>query len=281
MLRKLLKYDFKSVFKYWWIAGLTSLALSVLGGFCIKILVDANSDSVTIQPPAVLTVSATLMVILSSMALVAFALISMILVYVRFFQNFFTDQAYLTFTLPVKRTTHLNSKLILGTVTEIATLLVAMLNVATMLVIGFAEQIFKEEFWKEFLEAFEAFIKEVDGYFVIMVIEALLFVLLSCVFATLFTYACITFASMITKKAKVITAIGIYYGASGILSFVVQMLYLFGLTSVNKFLTNLPKAMVSPVICLMGLVVLLFIAVFCTLLYTFEHWMLDRKLNLA
>ncbi len=281
MLRKLLKYDFKSVFKYWWIAGLTSLALSVLGGFCIKILVDANSDSVTIQPPAVLTVSATLMVILSSMALVAFALISMILVYVRFFQNFFTDQAYLTFTLPVKRTTHLNSKLILGTVTEIATLLVAMLNVATMLVIGFAEQIFKEEFWKEFLEAFEAFIKEVDGYFVIMVIEALLFVLLSCVFATLFTYACITFASMITKKAKVITAIGIYYGANGILSFVVQMLYLFGLTSVNKFLTDLPKAMVSPVICLMGLVVLLFIAVFCTLLYTFEHWMLDRKLNLA
>ena len=281
MLKKLLKYDFKSVFKYWWIAGLTSLALSVLGGFCIKILVDANSDSVTIQPPAVLTVSATLMVILSSMALVAFALISMILVYVRFFQNFFTDQAYLTFTLPVKRTTHLNSKLILGTVTEIATLLVAMLNVATMLVIGFAEQIFKEEFWKEFLEAFEAFIKEVDGYFVIMVIEALLFVLLSCVFATLFTYACITFASMITKKAKVITAIGIYYGANGILSFVVQMLYLFGLTSVNKFLTDLPKAMVSPVICLMGLVVLLFIAVFCTLLYTFEHWMLDRKLNLA
>jgi hypothetical protein len=281
MLRKLLKYDFKSVFKYWWIAGLTSLALSVLGGFCIKILVDANSDTVTIQPPAVLTVSATLLLMLSIIAIVAFALISMILVYVRFFQNFFTDQAYLTFTLPVKRTTHLNSKLILGTVTEIATMLVAMLNVGIMLVIGFAEQIFEEEFWKEFLEALKVFIEEVDGYFVIMVIESLLFLLLSCVFATLFTYACITFASMITKKAKVITAIGIYYGASGILSFVVQMLYLFGLTNITKFLTDLPEAMISPVVCLMGLVVLLFIAVFCTLLYTFEHWMLDRKLNLA
>jgi hypothetical protein len=86
---------------------------------------------------------------------------------------------------------------------------------------------------------------------------------------------------MITKKAKLITASGIYYGASGILSFVVQMLYLFGLTNINKFLTDLPEAMISPIVCLMGLVVLLFIAVFCTLLYTFEHWMLDRKLNLA
>lgn len=36
MLKKLLKYDFIAVFKYWWIAALTSLVFSI-GGGCIKL----------------------------------------------------------------------------------------------------------------------------------------------------------------------------------------------------------------------------------------------------
>ena len=38
MLKKLLKYDLKSVFKYWWIAAVTSIGLSALGGLCISIV---------------------------------------------------------------------------------------------------------------------------------------------------------------------------------------------------------------------------------------------------
>lgn len=43
MLKKLLKYDLKAVFKYWWIAAISTLGLSVLGGFAVTVLRDTVS----------------------------------------------------------------------------------------------------------------------------------------------------------------------------------------------------------------------------------------------
>ena len=38
MLKKLLRYDFKAVLRYWWIAALTSFGLALLGSACIGLL---------------------------------------------------------------------------------------------------------------------------------------------------------------------------------------------------------------------------------------------------
>ena len=35
MLKKLLKYDLRAVFKYWWVAALSTLALAVICGFSL------------------------------------------------------------------------------------------------------------------------------------------------------------------------------------------------------------------------------------------------------
>lgn len=281
MLKKLLKYDFKSVFKYWWIAAVSATALSVLGGFCLKILVDSTAEETVFQPPEVLTISSSLLLMLTVMAISAFSVISAILLFVRFYKNFFTDEAYLTFTLPVKRSTHLNSKLILGFVTQLATGAVIILDAALIIVIGLADKIFKKEVWEEFLLLAKEFFKEVDGYFWVFLLETLFIMLIISIAGLLFTYACITFASMITKKAKLITAIGIYYGATSVVSFVFSMIYLFGVDTIITFLDKLPENSANLIIVLIALVVLLFVAMICTLLYTFEQWMLDRKLNLA
>lgn len=281
MLKKLLKYDFKSVFKYWWIAAVSATALSVLGGFCLKILVDSTAEETVFQPPEVLTISSSLLLMLTVMAISAFSVISAILLFVRFYKNFFTDEAYLTFTLPVKRSTHLNSKLILGFVTQLATGAVIILDAALIIVIGLADKIFKKEVWEEFILLAKEFFKEVDGYFWVFLLETLFIMLIISIAGLLFTYACITFASMITKKAKLITAIGIYYGATSVVSFVFSMIYLFGVDTIITFLDKLPENSANLIIVLIALVVLLFVAMICTLLYTFEQWMLDRKLNLA
>ena len=37
MLGKLLRYDFKAVFRYWWIAAAATLGLSVVGGYAISV----------------------------------------------------------------------------------------------------------------------------------------------------------------------------------------------------------------------------------------------------
>ena len=281
MLKKLLKYDFKSVFKYWWIAAVSATALSVLGGFCLKILVDSTAEETVFQPPEVLTISSSLLLMLTIMAISAFSVISAILLFVRFYKNFFTDEAYLTFTLPVKRSTHLNSKLILGFVTQLATGAVIILDAALIIVIGLADKIFKKEVWEEFILLAKEFFKEVDAYFWVFLLETLFIMLIISIAGLLFTYACITFASMITKKAKLITAIGIYYGATSVVSFVFSMIYLFGVDTIITFLDKLPENSANLIIVLIALMVLLFVAMICTLLYTFEQWMLDRKLNLA
>ncbi len=281
MLKKLLRYDFKSVFKYWWIAALTSTALSVLGGFCLEIIKDASSETVAIQPPTVLIVTAFLAFMLAILALCAFSILTVIMIYVRFYQNFFTDAGYLTFTLPVKRTLHLNSKLIMGFITQFATGFVIVINACTMLAIGFAEELFTKKVWDKIVNFVEMFFQELEWEFVVFIIEIIFILAFVSLFNILFTYACITFASMITKKAKVITAVGIYYGASGIISFVIQMLFLFSSTTVEEFMSKQPDNTASIIVLLMALVILLFIVTVCALLYTFEHWMLDRKLNLA
>ena len=38
MLKKLLKYDFLATFKIWWIAAVTSLGLSFLGGYAVTLI---------------------------------------------------------------------------------------------------------------------------------------------------------------------------------------------------------------------------------------------------
>lgn len=277
MLKKLLKYDFKSVFRYWWIAAISSLALSVLGGFCITIL---NSER---QLPTAVYIFPTLSMILVIVSYVVFAILSVILVYVRFYKNFFTDEGYLTFTLPVKRVELLNSKLILSVTTMIATVLVCVLDIIVMIAIGAWEQVFSAEFIRGFKEFWAALTLGVGWYLPIYIVEAILFLVMSVAFSTLFVFCCITFASIITKKAKVLCAIAIYYVANGIFTFFVQIFTMFGMQSLMTWLSKLPDTGggEKPVLALIFMGMILFVAMFTALLYVLEHWMLDRKLNLS
>ena len=159
MLKKLLKYDFKSVFKYWWIAALSSFVLAFAGGGSISILNSERELPLIVQP---FTIIGLVLVIIS---FVVFAILSIILVYTRFYKNFFTDEGYLTFTLPVKRTQLLNSKLLMSVGTIFITSAVCVLNVLVMLCIGFADQIFTKIFQKHGIEAevkYEKFTEDYD-----------------------------------------------------------------------------------------------------------------------
>ena len=274
MLRKLLKYDFKSVLRYWWIAALTSLILSLLGGGCITVLA---SDR---EFPAALYVCSVFVLIMVIFSYAIFTTLSMILIFIRFYRNFFTDEGYLTFTLPVKRSQLLNSKLIMSIGIIIATYIVLILNIIIMLAIGFSSELFSKSLWYSISYYLETFTEGMGWYLVLYIIEFFIFIILSTAFSVLFLFCCITFASIITKKAKVITAIGIYYGANSIVSFVFQIFYLFGIGSLSNWLYHIPVAYENGVVALIMFGILLFMAIFCMLLYLLQYWMLDRKLNL-
>ena len=93
-------------------------------------------------------------------------------------------------------------------------------------------------------------------------------------------FCCITFASLITKKAKVITAIGIYYITNGIVATFMQFTSLFGLTAASSWVSPIPKNVAPYSLHLIIIAITLVLAIVCGLLYLLEYYMLDKKLNL-
>lgn len=274
MLKKVLKYDFRSVFRYWWIAAVSSLVLSLLGSACMCLL---NSERAL---PTVVEVSAILVLILVFLSYGAFVFLSLILIFLRFYKNFFTDEGYLTFTLPVRRSQLLNSKLIMSVVAIIGTYIVCGINLVVMCCIGFSKDVFTQEFWNGLAEGWKILVGDLGIYVWIYLLEILALLILSTIFTCLFLFCCVTFAAIITKKAKVIAAIGIYYGASTVFSFVVEILMLFAIPSFTNWVSKVGN-MENPLFALGMLGLIFFMAIFCMLLYTLQYWMIDRKLNLS
>ena len=265
MIKKLLKYDLIATFKFWWIAALISVGLSIAGFGCKQLLSSERE-----LPEAIIAMSSIALALII-MGLVVFIIISLVLILVRFYKNFFTDEGYLTFTLPVKCSELINSKLISGLIMMASSIIVFVLDVFIILGQDISEPIF------EFLASA---IKESGVYFFICTIEGFIIMVLGYLFSLLFAFNCITFASIITKKARVITAIGIYYGANSIFSFIGQLLFLFGFGEL-LWINDIAKAAQMPFLVTLLLGVIFFEALLCALLYLAQHYMLDRKLNLS
>ncbi len=102
MLKKLLKHDMKAALRMWWIAVLGAVILTGICAFAV--FADQNQ---TKNLPEVATALLSVMVGLGMVSYVAgmliFAAVCHVIPAVVMFKSFFTDEGYLTFTLPVKR----------------------------------------------------------------------------------------------------------------------------------------------------------------------------------
>lgn len=275
MLKKLLRYDFKSVLRYWWIAAVSTLGLAIIGGWSISVFENQK------ELPEMLYVVATLAAIIAVLGGVAFSILTVILLFSRFYKNFFTDEGYLTFTLPVTRSSLLNSKLITSVSTVLMTGFVIAFDVLLALCIGFHEEVFVKEFWEELGKAISEYFNDYGIYAVISILEFIVSSILTVVISVLFATCCITIASIIAKKAKVITAIAIYYVANSTVIFGLTMYNLFAMEALYDWMYNAPRYYENSTAALMSLCTILFKGIFCVVLYVFQYWMLDRKLNLS
>lgn len=276
MLKKLLKYDLRAVFRLWWVMAISSLGLAVIGGICLHTLIGVGVD----ERSTIITIVSALGMLATVIGLSAFLVVTVILIYVRFYKNFFTDEGYLTFTLPVKRSQLLNSKLITTFIATAATELMLILDVMLILAIGLPN-FFSSEVWEVLGYFFSVTAKEMGAYFFIYTIEIILLSFLVSLASMLMVCICITLASVIVKKARVITAIGIYYGATTVVTFSGELVYIFGIMLLGNTLPRLSEAAVMGIFALILLVLTLFVAALAVALYLIEYYMLDKKLNLA
>lgn len=275
MLKKVLRYDCRSLFRLWWIAAVVTIALGVAGGFA-ETVYQQNA-----KVPEMISVSAGIIIFFAYFCMVALLLFSEVLVFMRFYRNFFTDEGYLTFTLPVKRETLLNSKIISGLALMAASVGVCILSNFIMFMISDFELFRTGDFFQEVGKFFRDIPVEYRGYLVTYITEVLIILGLLLVLSVLFLYCCITFGSMIVKKGKLLASIGIYLGANSIFSFNSQLLMVFGIASIGVWIEALPMKHLPIIIILILLILILFLAALCALLYAFTYWMLGRKLNLS
>jgi len=116
---------------------------------------------------------------------------------------------------------------------------------------------------------------------IVLILEILALIAVVSLISMIFVFICITLASIITKKHKVLASIGIYYGANNVISFFIQMITIIALPSLSVYLETIPEESILPYKCFFMLTILVLISIIFILLYILQYYMLDEKLNLS
>lgn len=291
MLRKLLKYDLASVGRYWWILVPSSLGVSCIGGFAFRYLIYAAEHDD--QSNVLLTLFAILALIVCFIALAGSLVATPILVYIRFYKHLFTDEGYLTFTLPVSRRSLLLSKTLNAIIWTVGQMLLWFTCFGILLTIaGTGSSVFSSEM-SEMLHEVRWLMSMIGDSLnevielrwpIIWLIEGVLIFICMCIYLVCSFQFSITVGAVIAKKAKVFVGIGIQYGLSSVLSFVTQMATLIILPVLSDGLMQLApdptNAEIGWIITLLLAIVLMMALALVAVLYYTTLGMLERKLNL-
>lgn len=296
MFAKLLKYDMRALKKTGVPILISLLAFtvlaSVIGYFLMGYLDSSFNSTTTTELQGILTTFASLFFFLGLMLSVVLfsgaATVMLVLVCVHFYKNTVSDEGYLTFTLPVKTSEIIFSKLLSGfTWTSV----ISIASVIGMVIVFFGSMLGNGAVSDAFAElgdvlpmvpdaVKELMKEELNGAIlgvIFLIIQGVLSLIVMSVFNLLLTYTAIFFGGVITKKNKGIAAVGCVIGANTLLSLfssifsMVLMPLMFAVDSfgdmitsynINLFVTNLVYGGV---------------AVGC---YFLLKHMMDKKLNL-
>ena len=229
MFSKLLKHEWKANWGLMSILTLAVVGVGILGTIALRVLVNYG-DAIT-QSESVLVLllfPLSTLVFVSYMGVAVYvAAVGFVLMY-RFYKHKFTDEGYLTFTLPVKTNHIFLSSGLNMVIWTVISFLVALLMYAMMLLCGTAQEgLFNDDI----VEAFSSLGIFIDGIgeeftelmgagFVPLLILNVLVVPL---FSTVIAMTCVTLGAVVAKKHKILAIIGISYGVNMVLSILLSV----------------------------------------------------------
>lgn len=280
MLKKCLKYDLRANYKKWLVLSLIALSFSAIGGLFLGIGLAAGEEAVVLE-------TICFIIFALSFLVVAFYPIAVLTITSeRCYKSFFTDEGYLTFTLPVSRRTHLNSKIISTEIFGAATILVILVSVAIMIAI---ESLFDGGTLVEIIKmSFSKFLSfDFGGVFhsVMLVVSALLLLPLISIFCNLLIHFCIIFGSVVAKKHKIdLIVITIYVSCiviAGLIYLYIVPVVAIGVSWMTAVGLSVPQELKAVFLWLLLLTVAAILVIACALLYRYCLTSLERRLNLA
>ena len=283
MLAKCLKYDLKSVFRFWWIGAAVVLGTACSSSAMFRLISVGFEDDFFVAMLMMLSMLAW------GFSLAGFVILSELLVYFRYYRNFFTDEGYLTFTLPVSRKTLLLSKAATAFSAFTATFLVGVLScgivflgIPTNFETGSGSFVLEALFGEYGLIA--GLWENLGGWVFLYGFEYVVLFLLLGLVSSLWIFFCITLSSVLVRKYKLLVAIGMIWGSGQILSLLYYgMMFcssFFGMGLVGFLETADPsKTLVFVALALFFVIAAL--ASILVLLWNLTLGCLERKLNLA
>lgn len=291
MLKKMLKYDMRSVGRIWWIMAVSVLGLSVIGAFVLNMVIGIGESMEDLSMISImLMMFGILFLIACVVGIIASTVVTTIFVYLRFYKHFFTDEGYLTFTLPVSRKTLLLSKSINAMIWTSLHLVLIFVSIC-IFTLGVPAEYYELEgnVYLGLLSGVGDLLRRawdiVGSWLIVYLIEAIIALAVYVAFSVALVQFCITIASVIAKKAKLLVAVGIYYAANTLLSLLTQMLslssVLFGVGAIASYIEASSPRFVELIIAVVIMLAILMLSAVTAILYFNTLGSLERKLNLS
>lgn len=262
MLRKLLKYDLRPSVKSWIAMGVLSVIIASVSGAFINIVR---------QGWLVDDTGLIIFTVLAFMALAIMVAIPYIISLYDFYRRLYTDEGYLTFTLPVTRHELLLSKLIYSMLTvSIGMVFIIIDAIFFLLMSGYMAE------WSQ---------AGTDSPFNPMTIAYIFFGLIIAVLVitafTLFAFLMMSVASKFSKIGQSIFAIVVVYGGTLIFTpFLIVFANLSGYNSLG-FADVIPQNLHQTAVLMLLSVISLFLAFVSVVFYTLEYRILHKHLNIS
>ena len=215
MFAKLLKYEWKANAGLLTILSACALGVGLLGAGILRAIVYMSENMLSNELAAIATSSLSSMMVFVVLALVAYALAVQFITLFRFYKNKFTDEGYLTFTLPV--TSH---QIFLSSFLNILAWLaisvfVLICAAAMMIFIGLGEPIegMYEALGDIFInvdEGVDYIGQSMQGFGTFLGLS-ILEIFVAPVYAIVLLMTSITLGCVLAKKHKILATIGMYY----------------------------------------------------------------------
>ncbi len=323
MFKKCLKYDLRAFGKIWLMAAGIALVLGAIcsvgiGLFTFSVIYEGYAFTLDETHELGLLFYTQLFLGAICYMLVTAGSIVMILGtsianYVRYYTHLFTDQGYLTFTLPVKRSTIFWAKTASASIYNFGAITVASI-MSILMTLGIGGGIVAGVFYVGMMQTGMTLLQLLQTFNVAGLIEVwdtcknwiindlgmlnvfrILFVslllgiiYLAADFASIMTgYFCITIGATLFRKLKLLSALVCYYVVNNLLA--VPAVYfgtyyfmfagMLGTIALPRLFENMHIGM-SVVYLILAIMAIMFVTIGLAMAF-FSIWRLDKKLNLA
>lgn len=265
MLGKLMKYEIKATQRIF----LPLYGLILVFALINKVFLtfNFNNRSGMAAVPFVITMC------IYCILIAALFVMTLVVMIQRFQKNLLGDEGYLSFTLPVKAHSHLDSKMIVSLMWEVLSLIVSAVSIFLLAVNQYTAREFSR-----FCLQMGKFLSENGAMAYLVLIEFIVLVFIGILSEILQIYAAITVGNL-SSKHKLLVGFGTFIGFGVVKQIVISIIMNAG-HGFDDFDTMMKSTTVLQAVAGVFGIIILFCLVFNVAFYFFTNWMLSKKLNL-